>query len=152
MFSAHGKAHLQYGDDSIVVLFVEGPWNMELVSSVHATMSQNPMLNSGMPWGFMIVVSKSTLFGQQALHRIQEAVRKEAQNSGRVATAWVIGPDVEGANLMASVIKGIYAGIQPVEIFRSMGAARDWLNDQVAIELRARGGRPLPAEKPETLD
>ena len=129
-FRPHGRASFRIVGP-IVVMHVRGPWNAELVVRSHADLQAALGELQAGAWGMMVVVQGSALFGPDAMDAIRDVARNETARMGRVATAWVLGPDVEGATLMPGVIESLYGGSDRIRIFEAVQPAEAWLKERV---------------------
>lgn len=130
-FPVHGKAHTVV-TGQLVRLYVEGPWNMELVSEVHQALIGLREQYRDQPWGMMVITQRSSLCGPDAMEAIRQAATRETQHSGRRATAWVLAPDVEGSAIMTVAVRKIYAGIHTMQTFDNEAEAERWLIEQIS--------------------
>jgi hypothetical protein len=130
-FSAHGRAHFAIAAN-VVRLYVEGPWNQELVFETHQAMQRALLEMQHAAWGMLVIIEKSALCDPQAMAAIRKAATEEKAKTGRSVTAWVLPSDVEGASIMRALVKDIYAGINPVRVFEIEVEAERWVVEQLA--------------------
>jgi hypothetical protein len=132
-FRPHG--HASFGiRGRIVAIHVRGPWNAELVLQVHAEMhAALEGIREKKAWAVMVIVQGSALFGPDAVEAIRETARSETASMGRVATAWVLDPEVEGATLMPHVIRSLYGDSDRIRLFEALAPAEAWLEERLAL-------------------
>lgn len=126
-----GKARIEVGG-AVIRLVIEGPCDTEWVAATGRALGM--VLESPLRppcWGLMLVVTGSAECTTEALLAIREAARQAWESEGRVATAWVFGPGLEGRRVMQDVLAGVYAGIMPLEVFESEADAGAWLQRQL---------------------
>lgn len=139
-FSPHGEIVLWF-DDQILYYEVTGPLNTEVIECL--ALAQLEFLKQFEPpavWGSMAVCKISAMMGPQCLARY-EAMMSTSKPGGKVpvATAFVMGPDVDGHRLMAPLFAKIYAGIQrPYCVVETLDKGRAWLYQQIAQAQQAR--------------
>ncbi len=132
-FRPHGSVQMWMEGD---FLYYEstGPFNLELVESL--AVAQMELLRATQyegPWASICTVLNSAMASPEALDRYERLMRKEKPPGKEpVATAFVLGPDVEGAKLMAPRFTKIYQGIQrPFQCFERIEDARAWARAQM---------------------
>lgn len=110
---------------------VRGPWNAELVLQSHEAMHVAlPELQGGR-WAMLVVITGSAMFGPDVVEAIRNTVQNESATMERVATAWVLGPEVEGATLVPGVLRGLYGESDRFRIFETVEPAEAWLNGKI---------------------
>jgi len=130
-FPAHGRAHYVF-DGPIVRLHVEGPWNEELVTETHASL-RKALKDAGQPWALIVMPRKSALCDAAALQAIRAAAEDEKTETRRMATAWVLPRDLEGAEIMAIAVTRAYEGVQPVAVFETEAEAEQWVARMLGV-------------------
>jgi hypothetical protein len=131
-FKAHGAFNL-HRDGQVIVIEAAGPWNLELIRQyAHDVLPVTREVAAGGPWGAVVVVRNSVLFTTEAAQSLREAGFRTAKASGRIAVAYVIAPEVEGALLAPDILRRIYDGLNTWAIFTDLDAAMDWLRGQIA--------------------
>jgi hypothetical protein len=126
-FRTHGKAQFNI-EGRVVCLHVVGPWNKELVVETHTQLSNALLLMPAGPWALMVIVAESAICPPDAIEQIRVTSANEATQSGRIATAWVMGDDVEGSLLMESVLRKAYFGTNAFDVFETKDSAKNWLD------------------------
>lgn len=133
-FSPHGEVKLWF-DNQILYYEAIGPLNTEVVECL--AIAQMEFLRQFEPqgaWASMAVFRVSAVIGPECLARY-EAMMSAPKPAGKtpVATAFVMGPEVEGHRLMAPLFAKIYAGIQrPFCAVETLDEGRQWLYAQIA--------------------
>jgi hypothetical protein len=131
-FKAHGVFSL-HRDGQVIVIEATGPWNLELIRQyAHDVQPVTRELASGGPWGAIVLVRNSVLFTTEAADALREAGFRTAKSSGRIAVAYVISPEVEGALLAPDILRRIYDGLNTWAIFSELDQAMDWMRGQIA--------------------
>lgn len=140
-FEVHGKAHFVIGDQ-IVRLYVEGPWNKELVIETHGALTKELEGQPHRRWGMMVIVTKSATCGPDALQAIRDAGATETKMLGRTATAWVVAPEVEGRSMVAAIMDRAYSQVNAAMVFDTETAAEQWLVEELARPPEGTGQTP----------
>jgi hypothetical protein len=125
-FTSHGKSRLEHAGH-ILRLYVEGPWNAELVVETHQMLREYLEQNQITNWGLMVIVTGSALSSPAALEAIRVAAANETKRFDRKVTAWVLAPTLEGRSIMARFIPEVYNEINMVQVFESEELAEQWL-------------------------
>ena len=133
-FSPHGEIALWF-EDQIVYYEVTGPLNTEVIECLAiAQMEFLKQLEPRGPWGSMAIFKHSAMVGPQGLARY-EAMMSTPKPAGKtpVATAFIVGPDVEGHRLMPPLFAKIYARIErPFRTVDTVEEGRAWLLQRIA--------------------
>ena len=138
-FKPHGVFAI-HREGQVIVVEATGPWNVELIQNyARDVIPLTRDVAAGGPWGAVAVVKKSVLFTLDAATALREAGFRTAKASGRVAVAYVIPRDVEGALLAPEIIRSIYEGMNPWAIFTDTREAMDWVHAQIEAN---KSGRP----------
>lgn len=126
MFRVHGTTqHAVRG--RVIHAVVGGPWNVELIQTYAAQLAPTvEALRAGGPWAVIVEIHGASLCPMEAVEAIRQGVQSHAR-LGRVCTAYVIAPEVEGAGVTDAVWRGIYAGVMPFEIFETLDEALPWV-------------------------
>ena len=130
-FRPHGHIDV-WLEDEIVYYEAAGPFNVELINALAAT-QRNFFETITLPhvWASIGVLMGSVMMGLDALARYEEvlAAPKPAAYIPR-ATAFVIGPDVEGGFIIAPHFRRIFAELhRPMQIFQTSFEAVEWVHD-----------------------
>lgn len=133
-FAPHGHIDI-WREGDLLIYEATGPFNVELVSAL-AVAQQEVMqsMNTTRPWASIGSLKKSALMSLDALARYADIMRApKPEGWTPVATAFVIGPEVEGGNIMAPHFSKIYADIgRPMQVFQSLHEAMLWSNACIA--------------------
>lgn len=62
----------------------------------------------------------------------REAVASLPENSGLVALAWVLTPDLEGYSFLYKRYESMYADLLATKIFDNLSAAQYWIEGVIA--------------------
>ena len=143
-FSPHGEVSLWF-EDQILYYDATGPLNTEVIECLAlAQVEFLKQFEPQGPWGSMAVYKVSAMMGPTCLARY-EAMMSTPKPAGKtpVATAFVMGPDVDGYRLMAPLYAKIYAGIQrPFRAVETLEEGRRWLFEQIAQARRQAPDAP----------
>jgi hypothetical protein len=130
-FRPHGHVDVWLEDD-IVYYEATGPFNVELINALAAT--QKNFFETLTPphvWASIGVLLGSVMMGLDALARYKAVLEapKPAAYIPR-ATAFVIGPDVEGGFIIAPHFRRIFTELdRPMQIFQTSNEAVGWVHD-----------------------
>lgn len=126
MFRAHGTTrHEVLG--SVIHAVVVGPWNVELIQEYAAQLAPTvEVLRQRGPWAMIVEIQGACLCPLEAVDAIRQGVLRHAA-AGRICTAYVIAPDVEGVGVTDPIWHAIYADVMPFEIFETLDAALPWV-------------------------
>lgn len=132
-FTPHGVVDI-WMEDRLMHYEATGPFNTELVDCL--AIAQRDFLLATRPQGDW--VSVCTMVGNAMTS--PDGIARYAQimaapkpdNMIPVATAFVIGPEVEGGRIMAPLYTQIYLDIgRPFQIFATMAAAQAWADAMI---------------------
>jgi len=126
-FAPHGRVQIEI-EGRLVRLYVEGPWNKELVVQTHEQLRTELLHIASGSWALMVISLKSALTQPEALEQIRATATNEVAHTGRIATAWVMGKGIEGGALMTGVLREIYLGVNEFEVFDTEDDAKKWLD------------------------
>ena len=133
-FQPHGCIDIWMEGD---LLYYEatGPFNTELVDALavaQADILKN--ITATRPWASISCVKQCVLMSPDAMTRYAEIMRiPKPEGKTPVATAFVIGPEVEGRDIVAPHFVKIYADIErPMQIFETLEDAKRWAQDMIA--------------------
>jgi hypothetical protein len=132
-FSPHGEVALWF-EDQILYYDATGPLNTEVIECLAlAQMEFLKQIEPQGPWGSIAVCKVSAMMGPECLARY-EAMMSTPKPAGKapVATAFVMGPGVDGYRLMAPHFARIYAGIgRPFCAVETLEEGRQWVYSQI---------------------
>jgi len=130
-FLPHGQANYLYADDDLFVVHAAGPFNREFVEYLIQieTGLLKEMSEKHARWYALTTITNSAMMTPDAMIRYAEyrqAMRDSKLNPQ--AIAFVLGPEVEGRQLMFPHFAKLYgdSGITFAE-FTEEAPARDWL-------------------------
>ena len=138
-FSPHGEIVLWF-EDQILYYEVTGPLNTEVIECL--ALAQMEFLKQYEPqglWGSIAVCKVSVVMGPQCLARYDSMMSvPKPVGKAPIATAFVMGPDVDGYHLMAPLFAKIYAGIErPFLAVETLEEGRQWVFAQIAQAQKA---------------
>jgi len=142
-FTVHGIVEISM-DGPLMHYQGRGPFNKELVGLMG--IAQRDYLLSIRPqgnWVSVCTMVESAMTSREGLARYAEIMASpKPDNMVPIATAFVIGPEIEGGRLMAPLYAKIYADIgRPFALFETMPEALKWA--QAMIDA-ASTGKPAP--------
>ena len=127
-FAPHGHIDI-WREGDLLIYDATGPFNLELVNALAIAQQQGLQdFNTTRPWASIGSLKKSALMSLDALARYGDIMRAPKPAGWTpVATAFVIGPEVEGGNIMAPLFAKIYADIgRPMQVFQDLNEAIHW--------------------------
>ncbi|MGQ0712022.1 MAG: hypothetical protein ACT4NV_20010 [Rhodoferax sp.] len=143
-FAPHGRIEV-WAEGAFVYYEATGPFNREVIDCL-AVAQRDFLLAHPMPgsWASLGVMHHSALIGEEALERYQELMSSPKPAAmAPVATAFVMGAEVEGRSLMAPLYERVYARIgRPFRVFPDLASAQAWLQQQLALADAPPGTAP----------
>lgn len=140
-FRPHGRVDMWMEND---VLHYEstGPFNAEVFECLAVT--QRDFLLSlplNGPWASICTLRNSAITTPDGIQRYTELMQSPKPPALEpVATAFVVGPEVEGGRIMATHFVRIYTLIQrPFRIFDTMEEAQQWVHSMIQASRNADG-------------
>jgi len=132
-FRAHGRVDMWMEDD---VLHYEatGPFNEEVFDLLAvAQLGFLKTLALDAPWASICSLRHSAMSTPGGIQRYTEIMRSPKPPSFvPVATAFVVGPEIEGAKIMAPHFERVYKLInRPFQIFETMAQAQQWVHAMI---------------------
>ena len=133
-FTPHGVVDM-WMEGALLHYQATGPFNTELVDCL--AIAQRDYLIATRPqgaWVSVCTVVGNAMTSPEGLARYAEIMAApKPDNMVPVATAFVIGPEVQGGNLMGPLIARIYVEIgRPFHIFSTMEEAQSWAQTMIA--------------------
>ncbi len=132
-FRAHGRVDM-WMEGGTLLYEATGPFNEEVFELLAvAQMDFLKTLDIGGPWASICTVRNSAMCTPEGLQRYAELMQSpKPPNLTPVATAFVMGPDLEGGRLMTPHFASIYASIaRPFKTFETMVTAQAWVESIV---------------------
>ncbi len=133
-FRAHGRVDM-WMEASTLMYEATGPFNEEVFELLAvAQMDVLAKLSINGPWASICTVRNSAMCTPQGLQRYTELMQApKPRQMEPVATAFVMGPEVEGGRLMTPHFASIYASInRPFQTFETMADAQAWTQSVIA--------------------
>jgi hypothetical protein len=127
-FAPHGVMEI-FMEGDVLHYECTGPFNREAFDAMAvAQMAFLMNLKHPGPWASIAISRESVMVSLDGLERYAELMRtKLPPELTAVATAFVIGPEVEGGSIMGPHFAKIYAEIgRPFKIFPTFDAAVQW--------------------------
>ena len=131
-FSEHGAFTLSV-DGRLLVVEVEGPWNLELIHSYgeETRPVAEEMARTG-PWVLISIARHSALFTPEAIDALRQTALTHVRRLGRIATAYVVDPTVEGYRLVDGIFESVYRDVCAVAVFETRAEAEAWAHEKLA--------------------
>lgn len=137
-FRAHGRVDMWMEDD-VLQYEATGPFNEEVFDLLAvAQLGFLKTLTLNAPWASICTLRLSAMATPGGIQRYTEIMQSPKPPSFvPVATAFVVGPEVEGGKLMVPHFERIYTLInRPFQIFETMAQAQQWVHAMI------QGSRP----------
>lgn len=140
-FRPHGRVDMWMEDD-VLQYEATGPFNAEVVDCLAIT--QRDYLLSLVidgPWASIGILRNSAMMTPDGIQRYSELMQSpKPAHLEPVATAFVVGPEIEGGKIMTPHFERIYRLIQrPFRIVNTMEEAQQWVRSMVRAR-RSEGG------------
>jgi hypothetical protein len=131
-FAPHGQVDI-WIDGNLHHYEATGPFNKELVECLAVAQSNFlQALKPAAPWVSICTVKENALATPDGLQRYAELIRKTPSNLIPAATAYVIGPEVEGGQFMVTHFTKIFADVgRPFQTFETMAEAQNWAQTMI---------------------
>ena len=132
-FAPHGVIEISM-DGDVMHYECTGPFNRELFDAMAvAQMAFLANLKHPGPWASIAIGRESVMASLDGIERYAELMKtKLPPELTAVATAFVMGPDVEGSTIMGPHFARIYAEIgRPFKIFPTLTEAIQWAQTMV---------------------
>lgn len=130
----HGSVRVEV-QGNIIRYLVRGPFNEELnqlFDEIQNTLV-SPMVAPKEPWGDLTIFQESAMETPGSLEIYAKTIQAQVdQGLAPIATAFVLAPDIEGANLMGRLYANVYAkaGLK-FRVFQNESEAETWLRGQL---------------------
>lgn len=133
-FKPHGRVDMWMEND-VLQYEATGPFNAEVFDRL--AVAQGNFLKSLTftgPWASICTVRQSAMATPEAIQRYTDLMqRPKPQSFEPLATAFVVGEEVEGAKIMAPHFERVYSLInRPFKIFQTMEQAKQWVCPMIA--------------------
>ena len=132
-FRAHGRVDM-WMENAVLHYEATGPFNEEVFDLLAvAQIGFLKSLTLDAPWASICTMRHSAMTTPGGIQRYTEIMQSPKPPSFEpVATAFVVGPEVEGGKLMVHHFEKIYALInRPFRIFESMAPAQEWVHAMI---------------------
>lgn len=131
LFRPHGSAQVEL-DGAILSVHMRGHWNAEMRSqTAQAMMEHASTLNAAGPWAIINFLHDTLVYSEEIYTSTRQAYSSRSPESKLAAIAFVVGPEVEGANLMRPKLENLLDGIITSRVFTDPADARQWLLAQL---------------------
>jgi hypothetical protein len=137
-FKAHGRIDM-WMQDNLLQYDATGPFNEEVFDLLAvAQLDFLQTLKITGPWASIATLRNSAMSTPGGIQRYTELMQSpKPPNLEPVATAFVIGPEIEGGRLMSPHFASIYASInRTFQIFETRASAETWVQSMVAVAPR----------------
>lgn len=140
-FRPHGRVDI-WMENEVLLYEATGPFNAEVFDCL-AVAQRDYLLSLPLngPWASMCILRNSAMATPDGVQRYTELMQSpKPPNLEPVATAFVIGPEIEGGRIMAGHFTRVYTLIKrPFRICETKEEAQQWL-DSVLQASRTQGG------------
>lgn len=139
-FRPHGRVDMWMEDD-VLQYEATGPFNEEVFDCLAvAQMDFLKTLNPAGTWASICTLRHSAMTTPAGIQRYTELMQRPKPPAFEpVATAFVVGPAIEGGKIMEPHFVRIYASIdRQFQVFETLEAARDWARIMIAASRRPR--------------
>ncbi len=135
-FPVHGESTVTH-TGQIVLAEVEGPWNLELIRLYRKQMAAViPAVEKQGAWVLVVRLHRTAICPMDAIDLIRQGIAQDA-DSHRVATCYVMTPQLEGYLIMKPVWRKLYEGLMPFEVFESLEDAQQWAEQMLDLSAQA---------------
>ncbi len=129
-FHAHGVVDI-WQDGPVIHYRATGPFNAELIDLL--AIAQRDFLLAARPqgaWASICTLVGSAMTSPEAIARYAALMASpKPNNMVPAATAFVVGPEIEGGRIMATHYRRIYQDIgRPFQIFDTLDEATAWVS------------------------
>jgi len=140
-FRPHGRVDMWMEND-VLLYEATGPFNAEVFDCLAvAQMDFLGTLTIAVPWASICTLRNSAMCTPDGIQRYTELMqRPKPAHLEAMATAFVIGPEIEGGKIMQPHFERVYTLIRrPFKICSTMEEAQAWVHAQIQAS-RAGGG------------
>ena len=124
LFRSHGR-FISSVEGQVLITYVTGPWNRELVKEWMREMGPVAMeVSAHGPYVGIAVIEQSMLCPPDAMELLGQAVRFASENLRCLANLVVAAPGVEGRHLVERHYVRIYEGVTQYGFFDTLDEAR----------------------------
>lgn len=139
-FNPHGRVDLWMEND-VLQYESTGPFNEEVFDCLAVAQIDflKDMAPTG-PWASICTLRHSAMCTPGAIDRYTQLMQSPKPAAFLpVATAFVVGPEIEGGKIMAPHFRRIYSLIdRPFQIFETMAEAWDWVHSMIEASRQVR--------------
>jgi len=117
----------------VLIAHCWGSWNIEMhQESARLSKPLVEELSARGSWGCVTVVHESMVTSLEVLQAGRDAVASMPKDSGLVALAWVLTPDLEGYSFLYKRYESMYADLLETKTFDNLAAAQYWIENAIA--------------------
>ena len=125
-FAPHGS-YRAWRDGAIVYVEATGPFNKEIIEEFRRlTLPIFAELPPNRPQATILIQRVSAMATPEAIEETRRNANLVEQRHARVALAYVMGPDVEGREIMEIRLREVFADHPAFEIFETVEEATAW--------------------------
>jgi len=138
-FRPHGRVDMWLEDD-ILQYVSTGPFNAEVFDCLAVTQRDFLLsLSIEGPWASICTLRTSAMTTPDGIQRYTELMQSpKPRHLEPVATAFVVGPEIEGGKIMAPHFERVFRSIQrPFRICTTMEEAREWARGMIEASRHA---------------
>lgn len=133
-FRAHGRVDM-WMEDGTLYYEATGPFNAEVFDQLAVAQTEFlKTLTISEPWASICTIKHSAMTTPDGIRRYTELMQSpKPPQFIPVATAFVVGPTVEGGKIMAPHFDRIYQSIdRPFKTFATLDEAQNWTRSMIA--------------------
>ena len=132
IFKPHGAVQIEVSG-SIVTAHMRGHWNIEMRNQAAQAMGEPVQaLNAAGPWGIINVLHDTLIYSEEIFSTSRQDYAARPASSRLAAVAFVIDPQVEGAQLLCYRFENLLDGIIPSGVFADLPSAQSWVQQMIA--------------------
>lgn len=131
LFRPHGAVQIEVSE-SIVTAHLHGHWNIEMRNqAAQAMLAHVQTLNAAGAWGIINVLHDTLIYSEEIFSTSRQDYAARPASSRLAAVAFVIGPQVEGAQLLRHRFDTLLDGVITSGVFADEATAREWMRQQI---------------------
>ena len=132
LFKPHGAVQIEVSE-SIVTAHMHGHWNIEMRNQAAQAMGAHVQsLNAAGPWGIINVLHDTLIYSEEIFSTSRQDYAARPASSRLAAVAFVIDPQVEGAQLLRHRFDTLLDGVITSAVFADLLSAQSWVQQMIA--------------------
>lgn len=140
-FRPHGRVDMWMEND-VLQYESTGPFNAEVFDCLAVTQRDFLLsLSIDGPWASICTLRNSAMTTPEGIQRYTELMQSpKPSHLEPVATAFVVGPEIEGGKIMSPHFERVFRLIQrPFRVCATMEEAQQWVHGMIQASRRAGG-------------